>query len=69
MFAARGSLTRHYYALMLYREIQREQVVLPMMRIFMGMPAHSRTATLAFNLFTNWLRPEHDFERAMDIVG
>ncbi|KAF0314767.1 Transposable element P transposase [Amphibalanus amphitrite] len=66
---ARGALARRYYATMIYREIERDLVLLPMMRSFTRLPEQSRTVTATFHLLSYWLRPELDPGPAPDIEG
>ncbi|XP_043215024.1 uncharacterized protein LOC122378245 isoform X2 [Amphibalanus amphitrite] len=65
----RGALARRYYATMVYREIERDLVLLPMMRSFTRLPEQSRTVTATFHLLSYWLRPELDPGPTPDIEG
>ena len=54
---------------MLYREVQRDSVLLPLMRSFMELPAEQQSVAEAYRLLATWRFPELGPRPTPDVQG
>ena len=65
----RNGLSRSYYATMLYREVQRDSVLVPLMRSFMELPPGEQSVGEAYRLLAMWRFPELGPRATSDVQG
>ncbi|XP_043235045.1 uncharacterized protein LOC122388227 [Amphibalanus amphitrite] len=63
----RNGLSRGYYATMLYREVQRDSVLVPLIRRFMELPPEQQEVGEAYRLLAMWRFPELGPRPASDV--
>ena len=54
---------------MLYREVQRDNVILPLMRSFMELPPEQQSVAEAYRLLAMWRFPETAPRPTPDVTG